>query len=92
MFLGDYYLKKLIFFAVFSSFVLSIAAASELDAKSKIEIKSTVGAGDAFTAAAVMGWLEQKPLEQIIQKASDLATFVCSHLEAVPTKQKTEIR
>ena len=60
--------------------------------KSKIEIKSSVGAGDAFTAAAVMGWLEQKPLEQIIQKASDLATFVCSHLEAVPTKQKTKTR
>ena len=60
--------------------------------KNKIEIKSTVGAGDAFTAAVVMGWLEQKPMEQIIQKASDLATFVCSHLEAVPTKQKTETR
>ena len=29
---------------------------------------------------------------KIIQKASDLATFVCSHLEAVPTKQKTETR
>ncbi len=58
--------------------------------KNKIEIKSAVGAGDAFTAAAVIGWLEQKPLEQIILKASDLATFVCSHLEAVPTKQKTE--
>lgn len=60
--------------------------------KSKIEIKSTVGAGDAFTAATVMGWLDQKPLELIIQKASDLATFVCSHLEAVPAKQKTETR
>lgn len=54
----------------------------------KIQIKSTVGAGDAFTAAAVMGWLNQNPLDQIIQKATDLATFVCSHLEAVPSKQK----
>lgn len=52
----------------------------------KIQIKSTVGAGDAFTAAAVMGWLNQNPLDQIIQKATDLATFVCSHLEAVPSK------
>lgn len=60
--------------------------------KNKIEIKSTVGAGDAFTAATVMGWLNQKPLEQIIQKASDLATLVCSHLEAVPAKNKTLIR
>jgi fructokinase len=53
----------------------------------KIEIKSTVGAGDAFTAATVMGWLNQKPLEQILQNASDLATFVCSHFEAVPRKK-----
>ena len=28
----------------------------------KINIKSTVGAGDAYTAAVVMGWLNQKPL------------------------------
>ena len=60
--------------------------------KKKIEIKSTVGAGDAFTAATVMGWLNQNPLDQIIQKATDLATFVCSHLEAVPVKQKIKIQ
>ena len=58
----------------------------------KIQVKSTVGAGDAFTAAAVMGWLNQNPLDQIIQKATDLATFVCSHLEAVPAKQKIKIQ
>jgi sugar/nucleoside kinase (ribokinase family) len=45
-----------------------------------------VGAGDAFTAAAVKGWLDQKPLKQIIKEASDLATYVCCHLEAVPKK------
>ena len=58
----------------------------------KNQIKSTVGAGDAFTAATVMGWLNQNPLDQIIQKATDLATFVCSHLEAVPEKQKIKIQ
>ena len=58
----------------------------------KIQVKSTVGAGDAFTAASVMGWLNQNPLDQIIQKATDLATFVCSHLEAVPEKQKIKIQ
>ncbi|MBT3443608.1 MAG: carbohydrate kinase [Flavobacteriaceae bacterium] len=52
--------------------------------KNTIEIKSTVGAGDAFTAAAVMGWLDQKSLKKIIKEASDLGTYVCSHLEAVP--------
>ena len=60
--------------------------------KSKIEIKSSVGAGDAFTAVTVMGLLDKRPLDQIIQKASDLATFVCSHLEAVPAKQKTKTK
>ncbi len=54
--------------------------------KNAIKIKSTVGAGDAFTAAAVMGWLDQKPLKQIIREASDLATYVCYHLEAIPIK------
>ena len=41
MFLGNYYLKKLIFFTIFLSFVLSIATASELNAESKIEIKAS---------------------------------------------------
>ena len=58
----------------------------------KVQVKSTVGAGDAFTAATVIGWLNQNPLDQIIQKATDLATFVCSHLEAVPAKQKIKIQ
>ena len=41
MFLGNYYLKKLIFFTVFSSFVLFMATASELDAENRIEIKAS---------------------------------------------------
>jgi fructokinase len=49
-----------------------------------IRIKSTVGAGDAFTAAAVMGWLNQKPLDQINREASDIAAWICTQLEAVP--------
>ena len=44
--------------------------------KSKIKIKSTVGAGDAFTAVTVMGLLDKRPLDQIIQKASDLPLFI----------------
>ena len=45
---------------------------------------STVGAGDSFTAAAIMGWLNKKPLDQINQEASRLAAYVCGQLEAVP--------
>ena len=41
MFLVNFYLKKLIFFTIFLSFVLSMATASELDAESKIEIKAS---------------------------------------------------
>lgn len=59
--------------------------------KNAIKIQSAVGAGDAFTAATVKGWLDQKPLKQIIKEATDLATYVCCHLEAVPLKYKIEI-
>ena len=52
--------------------------------KNTIKVKSTVGAGDAFSASAVIGWLDQKSLELIIKEASDLASYVCCHLEAVP--------
>lgn len=57
---------------------------SELKANQSVQVKSTVGAGDAFTAAAVMGWLNQKPLDKIHHKSSDLAAYVCSQLDAVP--------
>ncbi|MDA0200741.1 MAG: PfkB family carbohydrate kinase [Bacteroidetes bacterium] len=57
---------------------------SELKVNQSVQVKSTVGAGDAFTAAAVMGWLNQKPLDKIHHKSSDLAAYVCSQLDAVP--------
>jgi len=41
MFLVNCNLKKIIFFTIFLSFVLSMATASELDAESKIEIKAS---------------------------------------------------
>lgn len=49
-----------------------------------LEIKSTVGAGDAFTAAAVIGFLQGKPIAKINKHANAVASFVCSHSEAVP--------
>ncbi|HEY1789707.1 MAG TPA: carbohydrate kinase [Verrucomicrobiae bacterium] len=50
----------------------------------KLHIVDTVGAGDAFTAALVMGLLNQFSLEDIHQIASDVATFVCSQPGATP--------
>ena len=55
--------------------------------KNTAKVKSTVGAGDAFTAAAVMGWLDKKPLKHVIKEASNLATYVCCYFEAVPSKK-----
>jgi fructokinase len=51
----------------------------------KLNIVDTIGAGDAFTAALVMGLLNQFNLEDIHQIAADAATFVCSQPGATPT-------
>ena len=64
--------------------MISKAHYSIYDSAEPIIVKSTVGAGDAFTAAAVMGWLNQKPLDQINKEASRIAAYVCTQLEAVP--------
>ncbi|HET7625498.1 MAG TPA: carbohydrate kinase [Verrucomicrobiae bacterium] len=49
----------------------------------KMDVVDTVGAGDAFTAALVMG-LNQFDLEKIHRLASDIAGFVCSQVGATP--------
>jgi fructokinase len=43
-----------------------------------VPVVDTVGAGDAFTAALVMGILEGKPLRQINEEANRLASLVCT--------------
>jgi fructokinase len=50
----------------------------------KLDVVDTIGAGDAFTAALVMGLLNQFSLEDIHQIAADIATFVCSQPGATP--------
>jgi fructokinase len=49
-----------------------------------ITIVDTVGAGDAFTAALVLGLLQQKPLGEINELADEVARHVCSHAGATP--------
>jgi fructokinase len=56
---------------------------SELPGR-KMDIADTVGAGDAFTAALVMGLLNQFALEDIHRIAADVASFVCSQPGATP--------
>ena len=48
-------------------------------------VVDTVGAGDSFTAALVIGLLRQLPLPAITRHACAIASFVCSQAGATPT-------
>jgi fructokinase len=47
-------------------------------------VVDTIGAGDSFTAAVVIGLLLQRPLAEINEAASRLAAYVCSQSGAMP--------
>lgn len=49
-----------------------------------VEVADTIGAGDAFTAALVVGLLSGRPLQAINQHANAVAAFVCSRPGATP--------
>lgn len=49
----------------------------------KVEIVSTVGAGDAFTAVCVLGLMDHQPLDEINRKASEYAAKVCTFAGAM---------
>ena len=52
------------------------------------EVVDTVGAGDAFVAAVVVGLLENLPLETIHKNATSVAAQVCMKKGATPTLSK----
>ena len=54
-------------------------------ASAPVEVVDTVGAGDAFTAALVMGLLRNLPLPEINAGANEVARFVCSRAGATPS-------
>jgi fructokinase len=49
-----------------------------------VTVKDTVGAGDAFTAALVLGLVRNDPLDQINRRACAIAAYVCSQAGATP--------
>ncbi|MCD6118203.1 carbohydrate kinase [bacterium] len=57
----------------------------------KIKVADTVGAGDAFTAALVVGLLKDYAIEIIHQNATNLSAFVCTHKGATPKLPKALI-
>ena len=50
----------------------------------KVEVASTVGAGDSFSAAFVYQYLNNKGLDFCLDYASKVAAFVVSNYEAIP--------
>ena len=55
------------------------------EAGQPVIVKDTVGAGDAFTAALVLGVLEGRSLEGINRRANMVARYVCTHEGATPS-------
>ncbi len=47
-------------------------------------VRDTVGAGDSFTAAFLLGLLRGEPHDQILHHACVTASAVCAHSGAVP--------
>ncbi len=50
----------------------------------QVEVVDSVGAGDAFTAAMVIGMLSNKDLDEINEGANRLASYVCTQSGALP--------
>jgi fructokinase len=50
-----------------------------------VKVVDTVGAGDSFTAAMVMGLLRKMDLDEINTIANEVARYVCSQPGATPT-------
>ncbi len=60
------------------------SATSELPG-SQVEVRDTVGAGDAFTAALTVGLLQGLDLATINRRACQVAAYVCTQAGATPS-------
>jgi len=50
----------------------------------EVVVEDAVGAGDAFTAALVVGVLKGDPLDRINGTANEVAAYVCTQPGATP--------
>ncbi len=50
----------------------------------RTEVRDTVGAGDSFTAAMIVGWLKGWDASLILQRAMAVASYVCTQSGATP--------
>ena len=50
----------------------------------KVEVKDTIGAGDSFAAAMIVGFAKGNLLKILHQKAVEIAAFVCTQDGAMP--------
>jgi fructokinase len=57
----------------------------------KVQVKDTVGAGDSFTAAMIVGFAKGEPLNELHQKAVDISAFVCTQDGAMPEYNEIQI-
>jgi len=49
-----------------------------------VVVEDTIGAGDSFTSAMVMGIMNKQPLKKIHSKAVEISAFVCTQKGATP--------
>lgn len=56
------------------------------------EVVSTVGAGDSFSAAFLVSYLNGRKISDCLHRAIVLASQVCGHVEAVPLFPMDDIR
>jgi len=50
----------------------------------EVDVKDTVGAGDAFTAVMITGYAKGQTLKEFHQKAVEISAFVCTQDGAMP--------
>lgn len=60
--------------------------------KPSCEVVSTVGAGDSFSAAFLVSYLNGRKISDCLHRAIALASQVCGHVEAVPLFPMDDIR